>query len=273
MPEDFFRITHRMEFIRAKEDIISERKSQMFTTVLNNRGFDFPAKIIAGLPTTRKSCDEGYIIIDNSDQMFHIKMIEAEPYVAKVENPDDLKFKFIACVDFKDKKYYSYLISNNNEIYILTQDEYELIKFPVEGFIPEKEELRIYGNLFNYTIISRGKSSLKAIALDKEYNKVDEYTESWTKLSETSAGKVAGYIFPGELRLSDSNSSFIDFYFDRTKGFNWLILNFLLMITHFFIIRKTGLKPIKNLVDFAVIAVTGIFGFLAVNIFQNKFFD
>ncbi|MEA1898468.1 MAG: DUF4857 domain-containing protein, partial [Bacteroidota bacterium] len=133
MPEDYFRIKWRMEFINAKENKVYEKKSQMFTAVLQKRGFDFPAKMISGIPTTRKSCDEGYLVIDEKDQLFHIKMIEARPYVKKVEVPENLKFKHIECVDFKDKKYYSYLITSNNEVYILTQDEYELIKLPIEG--------------------------------------------------------------------------------------------------------------------------------------------
>lgn len=273
MPEDFFRINRRMEFINAKENKVCEEKSRMFTAVLQKAGFDFPAKKIAGIPTTRKTCDEGYLVIDKKDQLFHIKMVEARPYVKKVEVPLSLKFKHIACVDLKDKKYYSYLVSTDNEIYILTQGEYELIKLPIEGFIAEKEELRIYGNLFYYTIISRGENFIKVTVLDDEYNKIDEYNETWTKRSERIEGKVFGYIYPAQVSMADNESSFTNFYFERTKGYNWLFLNVLLIIVHFGIIRKGGLKLRKNLLDFAVVAVTGIFGFLAVNFFQNKFFD
>ena len=273
LPEDYFRINRRMEFINAKKNEVDEKKSRMFTAVLQKRGFDFPAKIIAGIPTTRKSCDEGYLVIDEKDQLFHIKMVEARPYVKKVDVPEDIKFKHIACVDFKNKKYYSYLFSTDNNIYILTQDEYELIKFPVEGFNAEKEELRIYGNLFYYTIISRGENYIKIVVLDNEHNKIDEYNETWTKRSERNEGKVFSYIFPAQINMANKHSSFINFYFERTKGYNWLFLNVLLMIVHFGIIRKGGLKLWKNLLDFAVVAVTGIFGFLAINFFQNKFFD
>ncbi len=273
LPVDYFRINRRMEFINAKKNEIDEEKSRMFTAVLQKRGFDFPAKMIAGIPTTRKSCDEGYIVIDEKDQLFHIKMVEARPYVKKVDVPENIKFKHIECVDFKNKKYYSYLISTDNNIYILTQDEYELIKFPIEGFNAEREELRIYGNLFYYTIISKGENFIKITVLDDEYNKIDEYNETWTKRSERSEGKVYSYIFPAQINMGNEHSSFINFYFEKTKGYNWLFLNVLLMIVHFGIIRKGGLKLWKNLLDFAIVAVTGIFGFLAVNIFQNKFFD
>ena len=273
MPEDFFRITWRMEFVNAKQNKINEEKSRMFTAVLQKRGFEFPAKIIAGIPTTRKSCDEGYLVIDNKDQLFHIKMIEAKPYVVKVEVPEKLKFKHIACVDFKNKEYYSYLISNDNKIYILTQDEYQLKSFPIDGYNPEKEELKIYSNLFNYDVILKGENYIRAIVLDDDYNKIDEYNDTWARRSERTEGKLFSYIFPAKLSMINPDNSFTNFYFERTAGFTWIYLNILLIIIHFFIIRKRGLKLGKHILDFVVVAVTGIFGFIAVNFFQNKFFD
>ena len=62
MPSDYFRITWRMEFVDAQNNKVDEEKSQMFSAVLFKRGFKFPATSINGLPTTRKSCDEGYLL-------------------------------------------------------------------------------------------------------------------------------------------------------------------------------------------------------------------
>ena len=273
LPPDYFRINKRIEFIDAEQNKLNEQKSQMFTSVMQKRGFDFPAKLIAGLPTTRKSCDEGYLVIDNKDQLFHIKMIEAKPFVKKVNIPSGLKFKHISCVDLSDKKYYSYLISEDNSIFILTQDEYEIVRFPVESYNPAKDELRILSDLFNYNIIIKGENYIKNIVLDDDYNKIDEYNETWTKRSECTEGIAFSYIFPAQISMVNKYSSFNDFYFERTLGFNWLILNILLIIIHFFIIRKRNVKLGKHLLDFAIIAVTGIFGFIGVNFFQNKFFD
>ena len=43
MPEEFFRISWRMEFIHAKTNRISEEKSRMFSAALYKKGFEFPA--------------------------------------------------------------------------------------------------------------------------------------------------------------------------------------------------------------------------------------
>jgi len=273
MPTDFFRITHRMEFLDAATNTINERKSQMFTTVLNNRDFNYPAKTIAGIPTTRKSCDEGYFVVDSKDMMYHVKMIKGEPYVRKIEVPDGLTFKHISPVDFSDKKYYAYLISEDNGLYILTQDLYEFIRWPFDALQPETDELRIYGNLFHYTVITRRPGYQKAMALDTEYSNVDEFTETWKEREESKQGIIASYIFPAEMRLSVPTTNFVDFYAERTRKFNWVFLNLLLVVVQIVIIRRTKLKMQKNLLDLVIVAITGIYGFIAVNFFQNKFFD
>ncbi len=273
MPEDFFRIGLRMEFINASTNKVDEEKTRMFTAVLQKRGFLFPAKMIEGIPTTRKSCDEGYMVVDSNDLLYHVKMIEGKPYVKKVDIPEDFNFKYIGCVDFRDKKYYCYIFTEENELFILTQDEYKLKKWPVEKLDPDNEEIRIYGDFFNYNVISVGENYMNVIALDKEYEKVAEYNKTWMKRSETKQGKIFSYIFPAEINLDHKYSSFKDFYFTRTKGFQWIILNTILLIVHILIIRRRKAVLKNHLIDMGLVLVTGIYGFIAVNIFPNKFFD
>jgi len=272
MPNDFFRITWRMEFIDAKSNKVDEEKSRMFSAVLYKRGFKFPAKSINGIPTTRKSCDEGYLVLDSEDQLFHIKLVKGKPYVEKAELPTGLKFRSINCVDFKDKFYYAYLFSTDNHVYILTQYDYQLVKLDVENINPEENEIRIYGDLFNYNVISTGEGKITSQVMDKDYKKVNEYKETWPVRDERTEGKVAQFLFPAQLKMTDSNSSFVRFFFDANNSFNWIILSMLLLAAQFMIIRKRK-ENIKNqLVDFGIIAITGLFGFIAVNFFPNKFF-
>lgn len=273
MPEDYFRIGKRMEFVDAKTNKIEEKKSIMFTIVLQNREFAFPAKIIAGLPTTRKSCDEGYLVTDSNGDLYHVKMVEGEPYVVKVEKPEGLVFKKIDCVDFSNKMYYAYLYSTNNEVFILTQEDYELEKLPVEGFDLEDCELRIYGDLFNYNVIISGNDFVKVIVLDDLFNKVDEYKETWLPREKRTEGKVFSTLFPAQIRLTDRNSNFIDFYFQASKGWSWIIISLVLIGVQFFLISRRKSKLKRNVIDLILILFTGIYGFIAVNIFPNKFYS
>jgi hypothetical protein len=272
MPLDYFRVTWRMEFIDAKSNKILEEKSRMFSAVLYKNGFKFPAKSISGLPTTRKSCDEGYFIVDKEHQLFHVKMIKGEPYVKNIKLPAGLKFKNISCVDFRDKKYYAYLFSDDNQIYILTQDDYNLIRFPVDDVNVLKYTIQIFGNLFHYNIIVTGDNFMEVTVLDTEYKKVDAYSETWPSRIERSEGKVFGLLFPGQISLTSSKSNYVRFYTDVNSSFYWLGFSLLLMLIHFLIVRKRKAVLNNQIADFGIILVTGIFGFLAVNIFPNKFF-
>jgi len=273
LPEDFFRITWRIDFIDAQTNKILEEKSQMFSAALFQKGFLFPAKKISGLPTPRKSCDEGYLIVDSKDQLFHLKMIKGKPFVKKIDLPEGLKFRQISCVDFKNKDFYAYLISDKNEIYIIKQDTYQLIKWPVDGYNSAKSELKIFGDFFNYTVIIEADDHLKAIALDKQYNIAGSYTEKWPVQEQLWEGRIFASIFPAQLSMTSDKSKFIRFYFSRTKGYTWIILNLLLAAFHFILLkrRKTRLK--NHLADMGIVAICGIFGFIAIHFFQNKFFD
>ncbi len=273
MPADYFRITWRMEFVEAETNKILEEKSRMFSAILYKHGFKFPAKSINGIPTTRKSCDEGYLVIDSEDQLFHVKMIKGEPYVEKVNVPEGLKFKQINCVDFRNKKYYAYLFSTQNEMYILTQDEYELQKWPVKNADPEKYQIRVYGDLFNYNVIISGDDFVHSTVLDAEYQKVDEYEETWPGRDEQKEGKIFQVLFPGQLSLTDADSNYVRFFTQINTSFYWLFFSLVLIGVQFIIVKKRKSAVKNNLVDLIVVGLTGIFGFLAVNIFPNKFFD
>ena len=273
MPDDFFRITWRMEFINAKTNKILEEKSRMFSAVLYNRGFKFPEKSINGIPTTRKSCDEGYLVIDSSDQLFHVKMAKGVPFVRKVELPEGMKFKTIQCVDFSDKLYYAYLITENNELYVLTPYDYMLEKFDVDDINPDEYEIRIYGDYFNFNVITIGDGFVRTQALDRDHNKVDEYTETRTTFEEQTEGKIAQFLFPAELKMTDNNSSYVNFFLKISKSFKWLFISLLLIIAQCFIVRQRKKKFRTEIIDLLIIGITGIFGFIAVNIFPNKLID
>lgn len=273
LPEDFFRITWRVDFIEASTNKILEEKSQMFSAALFHNGFSFPAKSISGLPTPRKSCDEGYLILDSKDQLFHLKMIKGKPFVKKVDVPEGVKFKQISCVDFKNKDFYAYLFSDKNEIYILTQDDYKLVKWPVDGYDPVTCDLKIYGDLFNYTAILEYDDHIKAFALTPDYQLVDTYTEYWKTKEQLTEGKIFSTLFLAQLSMTSDNSKFIRFYFTLSKGMNWVFFNLLLLVIHFtwLFVRKSPLK--NHLADMGIVAVGGIYGLIAVHLFKNKFFN
>ena len=273
LPDDFFRITWRIDFIDAATNKVLEEKSQLFSAALFQKGFSFPAKTVSGLSTPRKSIDEGYFIVDSKDQLFHLKMIKGNPYVKQIVVPDGLKFRYISCIDFKNKDFYAFLFSDKNEIYILTQGDYRLIKWPVEGFDASNCDLKIFGDLFNYTVVIEAEDHIKAIALNSDYQVVKTYTETWKLKEEQTEGKIFASLFPAQVSMTSYNSKFIRFYFSLSEGFNWLIVNLLFALLHFVLLFRERVNFRNHAADLAIVAASGIFGFIAVNFFPNKFFD
>ena len=184
-----------------------------------------------------------------------------------------LKFKYIKCVDFKHKFYYAYLFSEDKHIYILTQYDYLLTKFPLENIDPVENEIRIYGDLFNYNVISIGEGNLVSYILDKDYQKIDEYSESWLVQNQKKEGEIAQLLFPFQLKMTNSKSGFIKFFFERNQSFYWLILSLVLSFIHFLILSKRKVKITNHIFDMLIIVCFGIFGLAAVNFFPNKFYD
>lgn len=272
LPEDYFRINWRVEFIEASSNKVLEEKSQMFSAALYKKSFVFPSRQISGIPTTRKSCDEGYFIEDHAGQLFHLKMIHGKPYVVKVDLPEGLHFKYIGCVDFKDRFFYAYLISDQDGIYVLTQDEYQLIKLPVDGYHADGNSLKIHGDLFNYHVIIEGEDHMQVQVLDRQFNKIDTYRENWEKRSESREGKIFAAIFPWQISMTSRDSCFVRFYGTMSAGMNWLVLNLLLAGFHFILTRRKKRYSKLLFADHLVVAVAGIFGLIAVLVFPASFY-
>jgi len=200
-------------------------------------------------------------------------MIKGKPFAIKVEVPEGVKFRQISCVDFKNRDFYAYLFSDKNEIFILKQDTYKLIKWPVDGYDAANCDLKIFGDFFNYTLIIEANDHLKAIALDKQYKTVDTYTEKWPVKEAMREGRIFASLFPAQLSMTSDSSKYIRFYFTPSNGFNWIFLNILLIAFHFIWLSRRKSKIKNHLADIGIVALTGIFGFIAIHFFKNKFYE
>ncbi|MCE1200278.1 MAG: DUF4857 domain-containing protein [Marinilabiliales bacterium] len=269
MPDDFFTLGNRMEFIRCNDNQVDEEKSRRFGDALLSKGFAFPARIIAGLPLLKKSCDEGYLITDAKDQLFHLKMEKGQPYVRKVALPPNTVFKWIECVDFPDKKYYACLITRSNEICLLLQDTYEFVKLPVSGFIPEKEEMRLFSDLFHYTVQIEGEHDMRLTVLDNAFQPVSRYAESWQDKYQRPEGTLYKWLFPFALSLQTESSRYVTPTLRLPSEPNFLVLIFVLLSVEWLLIRRSHRSVKGKIIDLLIVALSGIFGFVAIHIFPK----
>lgn len=271
MPDDYFRI-HRngVEFIDAESNEVDLDKSKYFTEFFLEKGFSFPAKIVAGIPTTRKSRDDGYFLTDKTGKLFHFKMIKSEPFVEYVEIPKGIEIAFIECVDLKSREYFAVLYTTSNKVYLISQDYYELLPLPISNFDPQNDEIRMTNNLFHKTISLVKDNEINVWVIDDVYDLVDTYSENWKNKYQGTAGKIFSFLFPAELNTSISGSSFKGFYLNATPGYLFIFGNLLSLLVFVLLLwRKKQLSKHK-IIDAIIVGLTGVFGLIATLIFPNK---
>jgi hypothetical protein len=236
---------------------------------LQSENFSFPATRIYGNPTTRKPYDEGYFVFDSKNALYHIKRIKNQPFCKKVNVPENMKIKTIFLREFSLKEFYAFVISEDNKLYLLLFDNYKIQEIPIKDYNSEKDILRFQGDIFYRTIVVYKENKLNVYVTDRDYNLVNTYEQKWLSNKERTAGIASAYIFPFELSVKSADSEYIDFYFSE-YSFTALYLSFILIIFTIILMRR----KIRNLdwnnfiPDFLIILITGIFGFIAVNVFR-----
>lgn len=268
--KDYFRIGQRIEFIDAKSNALNEAKSRSFNEVLTKEGFSYPAKMAAGLPTLMKKRDEGWFIVDSRDQLYHLKMIRGNPWLKKINTPAGMKFRYIICNDFDADEFYAILITADHKMHVLNKRDYSTTELPVEGFNADYTSATVTGSLFNKTVAVRSEKGVQLTTMDRDYKVIDKYFYPLPQKQEMAIGKVAAAIFPFQLELTSPYDEFISFHFSESNNWSWLVLNLVLVIATVILIRREGKQVYRNIPDLVIVALTGIFGFLAVHIIPNK---
>jgi lipoprotein signal peptidase len=274
LPKDYFRIKNKLEFVVAETNQVDKEKSKLFNDALIAKGFAFPARFVAGLPTAKKSIDEGYFIKDNNGDLFHVKMVKAQPYVAKIDIPSHMNITHVECVDLATQEYYAFVFTAEHEVYVLMQENYALQQIPVEAFNPEVNHMfRVRNDLLHKTITVTADDYMKVTVVDRNYEVADNYEMNWENMHERPDHILFARLFPFQLNLVTSDSQFVSFSLYQPKGVAFLIIHVLLLALSIWLLRRKKRELKKNIVDLLIVLVTGIFGFIAIRVFPNKFYD
>jgi hypothetical protein len=270
-PEDFFRLGNGIEFINCRTNKIDKEKSEKYTNAMLKAGFVFPAGLVAGIPFDFKSHDDGNFITDKNGKLYHLKMVKGEPYFVKIATEDSFSIKHIECVDNRNyTEFMAYIITDDNKIHILKTKDYDITQLPIDEYIPEEQRLTIIGDYKTRHTALVGPGYIKAYAIDKNYNLIDRYSEEWQVKDDMTEGKLTKILFPFILKLKAGNSEFLKFALSGFKGYGWLIVNLVLLLGYVYIIIRNKRVVYKNMLDLFIIGLSGIFGFIAVNVFPNK---
>lgn len=253
-PLEAFRMGDEMTFIRMADNSINRERSELFTKTLKKKGFVFPAHAVNGNPTVKKQYDEGYLIIDDRYQVFHVKQMKGRPYVRNTGIDPSLKMKHVFITEFPGRKTLALLTDEQNHFYALTP-KYELHRLPLD-YQPEKEDMIVVGDLFNWTvkISDRDGSTVYAVNADT-YQLADRLHDDYQK---QKSEKIYKAVFPFSLSFTSHTDEWVK---PRIGGFSVIALPFNLLLAAIGLyIRR---KCLKKAVPMGIaIALLGIFLFI-----------
>lgn len=169
MPDDVFRITGKgIEFVKMNDNLPDAEKSRTYTRAMLDKGFVFPARIIAGNPTVKKEYDEGYLITDSKGKLFHLKQIKGRPYCRHIALPDSMQLRHIFVTEFRNRRFHAFLIDEHKSMYVLYTHTYEVKRVDIPGFDPTCEAISIIGNPFDWTLTRTTMQDVTLYAIDAE---------------------------------------------------------------------------------------------------------
>lgn len=267
LPNDVFRLTdYGIEFIDLRSNKVVKQKSELYTKEMKKVGMQFPIQVIGGNPTPLKKYDNGYVLADCNNRLFQLKMAKGNPVIEKISDTVRGKVKNIFVTEYPDKRFIAFVVDSNNKLYAIDTGQKKLHLIGVPSFDPEKENLIILGNVFDWNIEVNRNGDRRIYAVKNEdlslldSIKIDTKTTIWQDVEK--------YIFPIKIAFTDKDDQYFFPRLDISNMKYSLLVNIILLIIFIFYQRKNK-RPCFSYFYSALIIIFGIFGVIACLSFSN----
>lgn len=264
-PEDAFRVKGRMEFINVDTNTVEEGLTSQFTGTLNQAGFTFPARLAAGRVSILKPFDEGFFIVDADGRVYHVKRAGGKPVVVKTSIPVDIEVRHIKVTENNKKEIYGLLLSEKGELYLITYDNYRLIKLPLINYNPDTMDFKLLVNPLYRTAVYSDNRTIRAVAMDSEYKPVARYERDMFYGKKTITDSFFEAVFPFSIKIRDKTVGYL--LFDPVCNGKMAIFGIIISLIIAVVVmyaRKADFK--RGWPDLAVVMLTGVYGLIAVNV-------
>ena len=260
-PPDAFRIKDKIEFVTIKTNTLNKEKSELFQNALEKAGFAFPASEIWGNVTTKRPYDEGYFILDNNKQLFHMKLVNGRPYVKNTNIGNKIDVKYVNVYEISDKSIYAFVFSTQGEFFTIgAEGYYDLQKIDIPPVNLENTSVMLMGNMFYWMFNVTTPDGCTYNVLDSGTKKQhdDPYHVAY---KEDNWDKISSILFPVYFTISNSNTEYENLDIETNFGIAFGI-SLLLSICFVFIYgRKFNL--VKRISTGICILIFGIPGLIA----------
>ncbi|MDR0580067.1 MAG: DUF4857 domain-containing protein [Campylobacteraceae bacterium] len=272
MPSDMLLIkSDKAVFIDCASGKIDEEKSQSFTEALKDGGVTFPILKAFSNPTNLKPFDEGLLFADSGNRLFQLKMLNGAPFVKQISDTIDKKILHIN-VDESDKKLFYGSVVTEDSIYIITHEE-GLKKLPLENYNPQTISMSAYLTPMYHSIISNDLSVENPPTLyraaAKDFDIVHRYQKDVPQdiiQKRERISYVLSFLTP--FRIAQFNAFSNEVLFD-IKPASSVFFAALGIIFALILYIALNFKKKFYAVDLIAICLTGIPGFIALQIFGS----
>ena len=268
MPVDLARIGENITFINARTNKVDTEKSKLFTSELLNNGFVFPVKIFGSNPDVRKSFDAGIFLLDSNNQLFNLKMVESKPVVEKYKA--DFNNEEIALISIKENQYanfYGFIVSKSGNIYLINTNN-TVSRYAIKDYNPYKDGLRININPL-HTLINVTKETEQTSYLFYNNQLIKSYTLEIIPTLSGARLYFYNVLFPFSIYGNIYTAAEYLKVEITTNIPASLIFIIILIIIYFIVCRYFKSISKTTIIDMAVIALSGIYGFTALLLLQN----
>ena len=174
---------------------------------MKKKDFRFPVRCIGGNPTVKKEYDEGYFLTDSDHRLFHLKQLRGRPYFRPIPLPKGIEITHIFVKEYPNRKFYALLTDQENNLWALSNPDYQLYPLPIGKYDPRQDDIQIIGDLFNWTVSIDKKDGEHIFALDAtDYSLIDSLTYPQ---QSSMASKIGHYFFPAELSFTSYDDQYV----------------------------------------------------------------
>ena len=185
LPPDVFRLTDEgLEFIDCETNTVNRAKSLSFSRELAKHGFVFPVRLIWGNGTTRKDYDNGFLLTDNEDKLYQLKMVKGMPWVreilnekiSKCGNEKIGKWKQLFTLEPANRKLIGLVVSGDNRLFAVRSNGQlteigkndQMVNDQMVNLLydPQQMQISIVGDLFHWTITEYTATDSRYYAVD-----------------------------------------------------------------------------------------------------------
>lgn len=225
--EAFIPTADGIEIITIATNSVNPTKTARFNSKLKERGFTFPVRYGMANITARKAYDNGYLLIDDLGQVFHMKMQAGRPSVAHVDMPDGEEATYVWVMENMDRLQVGLIATASGKLLAINPEDYSTTPLPLDSFNPNADKLLIVRNLFSWVVKSSNDSVSTWTALDPEtFEAFDTYTEHH---AVESRQEILQWIFPFTISWTSPTDQWV---YPRVKNISCkaLLLNAILAL-------------------------------------------